>query len=97
MTGSLENGSKAGDFGAVLIGSVRLTSEAPPADRTPGCAADADGGGGGPNASESSANAKLPTDAATIHDARTVETFRIPQLLRERSIRTESDPRSVHE
>ncbi len=93
-TGSLAKGSNAGDLGAVLIGSVRLT----PGDRVAGGAVGAAVGsaggkfGGGVNASPSTATARLPAEAAKIHDATIFETFRIPQLLRGRTNRTDRVP-----
>jgi hypothetical protein len=66
-------------LGAVLIGSVRLTPAELPADGALVSPVDEGGAGGGLNAS-SPATARLPTDVATIHDARILETFRIPQL-----------------
>jgi hypothetical protein len=78
----------------VLIGSVRLT----PGDRVAGGAVGAAVGsaggkfGGGVNASPSKATARLPAEAAKRHDATIFETFRIPQLLRERTNRADNDP-----
>ncbi|HEV8003418.1 MAG TPA: hypothetical protein VGP63_26380 [Planctomycetaceae bacterium] len=88
--GSFANGSKARALGVVLIGSVRLTPPEPGSDGALSSVCDG-GADGGLNAS-SPARATLTTEVATIPDARILETFRISQLLRERSNGTDPGP-----